>query len=211
MNAPVTAPLLAVLLLTAPAAMPAALLTYEGALPEGGRALDMTLQGWSFTTTSPIIITHLGLYDDFQDGFDIAHPIGLFRQSDGVELTSGTLGAGTVDPLLINEFRYVDVADVALASGEQYVLSYYTNDPGSTNRDYQLGVWDSLTISPAITFGDTLFQSNAPGLGIPAISRSGGPYFVGPNALFTVVPIPTGAWLFTGALMLLGAVRRRSA
>ncbi|MEZ5565379.1 MAG: hypothetical protein R3F24_07610 [Gammaproteobacteria bacterium] len=206
----VKACLLAVVVMAPPSGGADTLLFYnEPMSPEGGRPLHQSLLGWTFFPTTAITITHLGLFDDYSDGFDIAHPIGLFRLDDGAELASGVVSAGLVDPL-VDEFRYVDVPDVTLVSGVEYVLSYYTNDPEGISYDYQafpLGL--GVGHDPAIALGYSRVQSGAPGLGIPSIQTFQGAYFVGPNALFTVVPIPGAVWMFASALATIGIARRR--
>ena len=62
---------------------------------DGGTPAAGTSHGWTFTANQNLWITDLGLYDSNDDGFDITHDIGLFRESDGLLLTSGTLSSGT--------------------------------------------------------------------------------------------------------------------
>ena len=109
-------------MMVAPAHADIAVSITEGS---GGTPADDSVHGWEFTVNSDIILTHLGLYDRDLDGFFNDHDIGLFRLSDGALLASGTMSAGAGDPLIDN-FRYIDVADVPLLTTENYVLSYYT-------------------------------------------------------------------------------------
>jgi len=208
----VKACLLAAVAMAPSSALAAALLFYDPPMsPEGGRPLHQALLGWTFFPTTAITITHLGLFDDYSDGFDVAHPIGLFRLNDGAELASSVVSAGLADPL-VDEFRYVDVPDVTLVSGVEYVLAYYTNDPAGISRDYQafpLGL--GVGHDSAIALGYSRVQpGGAPGLGIPNTQIYPGAYFVGPNALFTVVPIPGAVWMFGSTLGVMGWMRRKA-
>src|SRR5215475_3194945 len=58
-----------------------------------------SLHGWQFVANQAIWVTHLGLFDQLSDGFPADHPIGLFRLSDSLLLTSGTIHQGTGDLL----------------------------------------------------------------------------------------------------------------
>jgi hypothetical protein len=186
------------------------LLTFQA--PVSGNSFDnnRSIHGWEFLVNQPITVTHLGLYDDQSDGLDIATPVGLFRLSDGELLTSGIISAGTSDPL-IDLFRYVDVTDATLAAGEEYVLAQYTNDPLQTNHDAMLEAYDVRTVDPAITLGLGRFQGNLDSLSLPTRIDSRGVYFVGPNALFTAVPISPVGWLLAPAFGAIIGKRRRVA
>ena len=72
--------------------------------PLAGTPTPDSGHGWQFDVNGPIVVTHLGLFDDDDDGFSIDFPIGLFRLSDEVLLTSGTMSAGIGDALL-DHFR----------------------------------------------------------------------------------------------------------
>lgn len=102
--------------------------------------------GWKFTVSGEITLTHLGLYDRGANGFEIDHPIGLWRLSDSALLASGTMSAGTVDTAL-NDFRYIDVLDVDLSVGVDYVIGYYS-DSGLADRNILKA--DDLQVNPAI-------------------------------------------------------------
>ena len=90
--------------------------------PQGG-----TIHGWSFEVSTPVLVTHLGLYDSFQDGFAAEHPVGLWK-SDGGLLADVTMQAGTSNPLT-DWFRFaaIDLPDQPiLVPGITYVLGFYT-------------------------------------------------------------------------------------
>lgn len=151
--------------------------------PGGG-----TNHGWQFTANQPIEVTHLGLYDDDDDGFDIAHPIGLWRLSDQMLLASGTITVGAVDPLL-DHFRYIDIPDIPLTVGEDYVIGYYS---ASSSGDGVIISAVNLQVDPAINIVTARFSSGL-ALGMPLTPTSSDRF--GPN--FRFIPAP-GALLLGG-------------
>ncbi len=113
----------------------------------GGWPAAGSNHGWQFTVNQPIEVTHLGLYDLGDNGFVIAHPIGLWRLSDEMLLASGTISAGTVNPLL-NHFRYIEIPSVPLTVGEDYVIGYYS---ASGSTDWVITSAINVQVDPAIT------------------------------------------------------------
>ena len=118
-------------------------------------------EGWQFTPNSPINVTHLGMWDDgFQFspdhlGFNYEIPIGIWRVSDQVLLTSTTLGPGTSDPLL-GEFRYSEITPLPLNSGETYVIGFqWAYDPTGIGLSDWAKSWryGETTVDPAISIG----------------------------------------------------------
>ena len=157
--------------------------------------------GWQFTVNEPIIVTHLGLFDEWPDGFKIDHPIGLWRLSDEVLLASGTMSAGTGDPLL-DEFRYIDVPDVALDVDVDYVIGIYSESCDYPNADKVILKADDLQINPAIDIvvrrWDIAGQFQMPANIYEWDPYGGEPYYpnyFGPN--FQFIPEP-------GTVLLLG-------
>ena len=102
--------------------------------------------GWQFTVNEPIVVTHLGLFDRSDNGFFIDHPIGLWRLSDSALLASGTMSAGTGDTR-IDHFRYIDVPDVDLSFGVDYVIGYYSASAFGDRAVLEAG---DLQVDPAI-------------------------------------------------------------
>ena len=112
----------------------------------GGWSVSNSSHGWRFTVNQAISVTHLGLFDGDEPGFVHPHPIGLWRLSDEALLASGTISAGAVDPLL-NHFRYIDVPDVALTPGENYVIAFYSE---SLTDDSMITDAVDLQVAPAV-------------------------------------------------------------
>ena len=117
----------------------------------------------------------------FQDGFDIAHPIGLFDLADNLLLTSGTMSAGVGDPL-IDEFRYIDTPDIGLTAGRTYVISYYS---ATDNNDLVITMFATFDVNRAITYVQGRWGKST-GLAIPSNGTSC--TRIGPN--FQFVPAP---------------------
>ncbi|MHC4219833.1 MAG: hypothetical protein ACYSU7_15435 [Planctomycetota bacterium] len=167
-----------------------------------------TTHGWQFTVNVPIEVTHLGLYDRFQDGFLIDHPIGLWDQQ-GAILAQDVMSAGAGD-LLIDNFRFVDIVDittgesVVLTPGITYTAGFYSE---SFNQSDGMVVFHgSHTIHPAINYVGFGVAEFTDGLQMPIDPDADGFHRWGPNLQFTVVPGPAAAWLFAVGLV---PVRRR--
>jgi hypothetical protein len=167
----------------------------------GGTAAPMgatTNHGWRFTANEAITLTELGLYDDDDDGMDIDHPIGLWQFDTEDLLTSGVISAGTGDSL-VDHFRYVDVDDVTLQVGVDYVVGFYTPSSNDDKMIYAspTGWW----VDPAITYVEARYGGNGE-LMLPGPSTSTTYYRIGPN--FHYIPEPgTISLLLVGGLMLL--------
>lgn len=170
----------------------------------GGTAAPMgatTNHGWRFTANENITLTELGLWDDDNDGMDIDHPIGIWRFDTAQLLTSGVISAGTGDTL-VNHFRYVDVPDVPLLAGVDYVLGFYTP---SANEDEM--VYASPTdwwANPAITYVEARYGGNN-SLLMPGPNTTTTYYRVGPNFQFVPEPGTMGVLLVAGLML----IRRR--
>lgn len=63
--------------------------------------------GYSFTSSAPIEVTSLGMWDDAEDGFNSSVDIGLWTNA-GVLLQQVTLPSGE-EATLADGFRYVEL------------------------------------------------------------------------------------------------------
>ena len=195
------------ILVTSVAAIAETAVTFDYNNSAGGWPVGGSNYGWQFTVNQNIKLTHLGLYDDWPNGFSIDHPIGLWRLNDGTLLASGTMSAGTSDTL-INHFRYIDVPDVQLSVGVNYVVGYYTS---SDHSDYMITEASSLQVNPVVNLVvgrwdiSGRFQMPA-NLNVPNPLEPFMPHDFGPNFLFEVPEPATLLLLGAGAMML----RRRN-
>ena len=160
-----------------------------------------TNHGWEFTVDVPIVVTHLGLFDDDDDGFDIAHLVGLWRVSDSTRLSMALIGVGTANPLL-DHFRYADIVDVSLAVGETYVIGFYSS---TTNQDAMILNAGDLQVHPFVNITQALSTGAGGGFLMPDTPCSGDRF--GPNFQF----IPEPAMLVLLGLSSVILLRRRTA
>jgi hypothetical protein len=169
--------------------------------------------GWEFTVNQTIEVTHLGMVDVGpagyppglnQDGFQIAHPLGIFRISDGALLTSGAVSPGTGDEL-IGYARYVPVPHVLLTPGESYVMTMYSATADFPQVDF-ISIWMSaISPAPEINYVVGRYSDPSAELKLPENIHGLPNAFFGPNFLF-VVPEPAGILLMAIAGVL---IRRR--
>ena len=152
----------------------------DNIFPNGG-----TTHGWQFFVNVPMEVTHLGLYDQFSNGFVIDHPIGLWDE-DGNLLTSGMLSAGAGDPLIEN-FRYVDITDneggqgVTLVPGMMYTIGFYSEIPAQGDG---MVIFDGFhEINPAVDYVGFGVSDFTDGLEMPR-GDNDGTHRWGPNFQF---------------------------
>ena len=132
------------------------------------RSVRGSTHGWQFKANAPIVVTHLGLFDFDNDGFQRNYPIGIFDWSDEVLLTSGIVSAGIGDPL-IDRFRYVDTPDIRLTVGREYVIAWHTPDIILSNStEFHFHTFGEFSISPVITrTANSRFNPPTDGLVLP--------------------------------------------
>jgi len=176
-------------------------------------------EGWQFVPTNPINVTHLGMWDDVFEswlidespGFKYEIPIGIWRASDQVLLTSTTIGPGIGDPLL-GEFRYAEITPILLNPGETYAIAFQWADSfylSENAKHWEPGI---VNVDPAINIGPRVRSRNS-GFIFPdrvyTWGIGGYPEF-GPNFQFYVIPAPGAVLLGSIGVGLVSWLRRRS-
>jgi hypothetical protein len=174
-----------------------------------------TTQGWQFTVSAPIEVTHLGLYDRGLDGFLIDHPIGLWDEQATL-LTQDVISAGAGDQL-IESFRYVDITDntapggggsgIVLFPGTTYTIGFFS---ASLNFDDGMVIFNGYhAINPLINYVGFGVADITTGLQMPTSPDANGLHRWGPNFQFTVIPGAPTMPLLVAAI--LSRRRRRGA
>ncbi len=163
--------------------------------------------GWEFTVNETIEVTHLGMVDvgpsGFppglnQDGFELPHPLGIFRLSDGALLTTGTVGPGMGD-MLIGYCRYTPVTHVLLTPGESYVMGMHSATADYPQVDF-VSIWMSaISPAPEINWVTGRYGGPTGGLALPDLIHGLPNSIFGPNFLF--VPEPAGILLALASVL----------
>ncbi len=113
----------------------------------GGTLLNFgNATGWGFTVSSPTSVQALGVFDEDGDGLASAHAVGIFVRSSLAMVTSASIPAGTVAPL-IDGNRLTNIAPVVLNPGVEY---YMLTDNLSTDR-YVFGV-GAVAFTPGVNW-----------------------------------------------------------
>jgi hypothetical protein len=162
--------------------------------------------GWSFLVNSDISVTALGAFDANEDGFNVAHDVGLWNSS-GVLLASGTVPSGT-GGTLDSSYRFVPITPIGLTSGSTYYVGavYFSSDSDGWLQDPT-----TLITAPEISYDSRRYTSGAI-LAFPTDAGSGSTGYFGGNFQFDTQAVPEpstfGLLALGGAIL---AVRRRRA
>ena len=183
-------------------AAPVSALTFTAASTNS--TTTTTTRGYAFNVTSAgLVATHLSFWDEGGDGLGQSHDVGLWNPA-GILIASATVPSGTAATLL-DGFRFVDIADVALPVGNGYVVGALFLD-GSPDR--QALSLSGLGTASGITYVQGRFINGPVTLTLPTTSLSlglpGGSLLVDLQAI--AVPEPTT--LALAALALAALVRR---
>jgi hypothetical protein len=172
-----------------------------GVTPVGyalGLNSDFSL-GWRFSTSTPLVISSLGVFDEGANGLLSSHPVGLYSEA-GVLLTTTTIPAGT-GATLIGDFRYVSVPPIIIPVGTYRIAAVHTVAGG----DVFAGFSGTQTYHPDITFLDSRFTSTSV-LSFP-IANNGAIGYYGGNFLAARSVVPT---LDQWGLIILGLLQHFS-
>ena len=161
--------------------------------------------GYWFTPNVNLTVNLLGFYDLSGTGLNGTHDVGIF-QANGTVVVSGTVAAGTTDPLIagtVGGTRVISVAPTLLTAGTQYYIEADNN-----NLDEFAYGGGAVTFDPSLTwnsYGD--LSSNNIFFGIP--SEPGGvDGNLGPNFGALVTPEPGSMALILCGVAALGLTRR---
>ncbi|MBK9257004.1 MAG: HYR domain-containing protein [Saprospiraceae bacterium] len=160
---------------------------YSGSSPTGNQSYNERL-GMVFTVTAPITVTHLGAYDDGQDGLALPITVGIVRRSDGFVFAGPITLSGSADPLS-GLHRIQSIPDVVLPNG-QYVIVAVGYGAGEQNGNSNIGghpvssvnAGGNLTFDEALFFGGTTF-------GLPTTSFPTPNVFHAGTFLFSEIPV----------------------
>ena len=167
--------------------------SYSG---QGPGANNATI-GWSFSLSTNIQVTDLGVWDGNNstafgptgDGLLNDQLITIWT-STGTFVTSATVPAG--GGTLASDFRYVSIAPTLLNAGDYVIGSFYTTS--SANQDPNAEISSTITTAAGVTYGEGL---EGAGNAFPTIMFSGGGVW-GPNFQFVEarnVPEAGASWI----------------
>ncbi len=128
---------------------------YTSSITNGNQEYQERL-GMVFTATAPVTITHLGAFDDGQNGLSRPITVGIVRNSDGATVVGPITMSGTND-VLVGKYRMRGILPVTLPAG-QYIIVAVGYGPGEANGNANIG-------GPATTFdgsGGLLTSDSSP-------------------------------------------------
>ena len=171
--------------------------------------------GYMFTSTSPIIVNQLGIWDGpnsggtinsstVGDGLEAASTITIWDSAGVIALAQATIPAGIVGGA--DEFAYIAISPVTLGAG-QYIISasydaggnaFYNG--GSTVAGSNGGTAAVTSMTGITINGNRYNDATTSGFQIDAGAPDGSGFieaYVGPSAQFSAVPEPS-SFLFLG-------------
>jgi hypothetical protein len=168
-----------------------------------------TTVGAEFTVGSvDIIVTDLGVYDDFKNGLAFAHDVGIWNLSSATPIASATVPSGTTG-FLSGTYRFVEISPLTLSANTTYRIgALFELGTGL------IGQGGSASFDPAISSADPQWRDSTFSSSLTRPDQDIGSNRWAANMQFTtVVPAPVPepqTWGVIAATSLVGyaAVRR---
>lgn len=141
--------------------------------------------GFTFTPSSSITVTHVGFWDNGDDGLAVSHQVGIWQNTGLTLLASESVPSGTTAPLT-GGFRYVELSSpLVLSAGVLYRIGAsvessdgFCQDPTGFTSDSKVGYANSA-------------YETAP-FGFPGSNANPTIGFFGVNFVFVASPTVTG-------------------
>ena len=170
-----------------PGAEPIPAMTYPPQPGDEGEGFEPATNGWDFEPTVDIAVTHLGFFDDGQDGLLHAHPVGIFD-----EQTKKLLVEAEVQPQssLDGVFRFVKIRPLILKAGRSYIVASFCRPPYDPEKQSAA----DATFPVEIIFGSPREAAPASKLTFPVESNYS---FLNANFKFRPVSAPVAAATIT--------------
>ncbi len=122
--------------------------------------------GSNFTVNSPIVVSHLGVFDDGQDGISSAIDVGIVRVSDGATVTGPISISGNSDPLEA-KFRFRSITPVTLAAGDYIIVAVGFNQANKNGNNTIGGYTPTVTNDGGGLITSTGSSFGGGGFGVP--------------------------------------------
>jgi hypothetical protein len=159
--------------------------------------------GNKFTVgNSNVIVSSLGYYDDFGNGFIDSHEVGIYELVGNTLLTSTMVDNSSA---LVGHFRYTSIKPLVLSAGTQYeVVGVSHGDKYAFNNV-------NFTVNPLIAYNGNYYSSGTSLTNAVTYSNDVTDGFWGPNMMLeTAAPEPgTVSLIGIGLAGLAFSARRR--
>lgn len=188
-------------------------------------ATGYTVVGWSFSPTTDLYLTRLGVYDADRDRLHSEqHHVGIWSTGTG----SSLLTSVSIDETLMNQpetspngvlFHFANVdSPLVLRAGQTYVVGatlyagvVTAGTPGDFDSFAAFNNGESpIYFNPYLTYLGNAYAINGSNQLVMPSSTFITDYTIGANIDVTPTPIPAAAWLLGSGLLGLAGVRRRN-